>query len=648
MKRKVTHTPCRIWTFGAQPPTENAELFREQLWKAHRYYNTLIELERKRRDGYRAARAQCADTAALEEQHAALQKSVEELRAQIKQRRAAARKRVLDAEIKVLIAQVRTLSEQRSEAYARLKLARAEVKSDPQLLAARERLDQEKSARVKEARKASEVYWGSYLLVEKAVESASKSALDPDFKRWRGEGRVGVQLHHEKFQDIVEGKSAFLRIHLNAPRKESKRAKKRIFGTVQLRAGSVGRTTPIWISFPIILHRMPPPDAVLTWAWVKATKVGTDTRYELQLTIESEAFAQATVGRGVAAIDVGWRALENGDLRVGYLRDDVGREQELRLPARLITGLAFADQLRSYRSQHFDTAREVWGRWLAAFDGLADWLTEAKQTLHLWKSPARLARAVAQWIAEADAREALDQLWEAWRTERLAAGADLFDTFDVAAAFVSTRSDVTPTMFYMDLWRRKDKHLCDWEAHQRLKCLRRRTDIYRNIARQLADRYETVVFEDMDHRQLAQNAQPEAETLDYLHRVRNMAAPGELRSICRSTLGKSRVHEEVTKDSTREGACCGHVSTWTAQERAQRVLTCQGCGAEWDQDANAAHVLLKRYFERFGGAGTPAGARSGSGAAVSGAPSGTGGASARRARRNRSQPATQGPEIVAP
>ena len=40
----------RTYRFGARPPTFNAPIAMEQLWRAHRYRNDLVEIERKRRE----------------------------------------------------------------------------------------------------------------------------------------------------------------------------------------------------------------------------------------------------------------------------------------------------------------------------------------------------------------------------------------------------------------------------------------------------------------------------------------------------------------------------------------------------------------------------------------------------------------------
>ena len=44
----------RVYRYGLLPPHENAELVREQMRLAHKYRNTLVEIERKRRSDLRA------------------------------------------------------------------------------------------------------------------------------------------------------------------------------------------------------------------------------------------------------------------------------------------------------------------------------------------------------------------------------------------------------------------------------------------------------------------------------------------------------------------------------------------------------------------------------------------------------------------
>jgi hypothetical protein len=55
VKRKTSTTPTRIYCYGALAPTEGAELVREQLRLASRYYNALTAIEQRRRAERREA-----------------------------------------------------------------------------------------------------------------------------------------------------------------------------------------------------------------------------------------------------------------------------------------------------------------------------------------------------------------------------------------------------------------------------------------------------------------------------------------------------------------------------------------------------------------------------------------------------------------
>lgn len=683
MKRRTNTLPARIWTYGCQPP-EPLELFNAQLLAAHRYYNTLIEIERWRREEYRKARTAVADIGAIEQAVKEVSDEIDKERAVLKAARSSERRRV---ELPELRARVKELQLARKPLYAALKEARVRVREDEALKAESKRIDAEASVKGKEARAATTTYWGTYLLIEKAIEAARGAAVDPEFHRWRGEGRVGVQLHHDKFEDIMAGRCTMLRITLRQPRGasaattgagNSKRSQKRFFADVEIRVGSTGRA-PIWVKLGVILHRLPPPDTTVAWAWIKVTKIGADVRYELQLVLESEAFGEIPKGKGVAAIDLGWRVMPSGDLRVAYLHDDVGRERELVLPARLLSKLRYCDELRGYQTKHFDVAREAWIRWLNAYaetpgeDGpLPDWLEEIRKLLPHWRSPARMAKAVGTWVDHLKARTEVDRLWELWMKERLAQRRDFFDTLDAVARWTMGKTDLFPTLVYMEWWRRKNRHLHDWEEHQRHKTLGWRREIYRRFAADMARTYETVVLEDMDLRSLARNAKPEADvTLDHFHRIRNIAAPGELRGCLLSAMGQARNVAKPTKNTTRECAGtatfheiqvalrergaqaipadeCRHINDWPDKERSQRVLKCAKCGIERDQDSNAARVLLRRYFEDFGADGSPGGAREGSPDAGSTTSEPSKKEVKTRAKKNRSQTGAQDAGIAGP
>ena len=99
-------------------------------------------------------------------------------------------------------------------------------------------------------------------------------------------------------------------------------------------------------------------------------------------------------------IDLGWRLLSDGCLRVALWHDDQGNEGELRLPANMLGRWRHATDLRLVRDVTFNAAIALLRDWLKTnADILPAWLSEHAGTIHSWKSQARLAGLVNRWRA---------------------------------------------------------------------------------------------------------------------------------------------------------------------------------------------------------------------------------------------------------
>ena len=70
MKRRTSTAPIRVYSYGCRLPTANADLVEQQLVCAHHYYNTLIEIERRRRVATREA--QSASSSAISSSESSL------------------------------------------------------------------------------------------------------------------------------------------------------------------------------------------------------------------------------------------------------------------------------------------------------------------------------------------------------------------------------------------------------------------------------------------------------------------------------------------------------------------------------------------------------------------------------------------------
>ena len=583
MKRKTSTTPTKIWSFGALAPTTNGELLLEQLFLGGRYYNTLIEVEQRRRKSYRDARSTaCPTLAALEAEY--LQLSTE-LKVGIDSLPKTKGKKVLTPQLKELKERCKSVSTRMKaerQAFAKNKSASADIA----------RGNETSHAESIAGRDATELYWGSYLLIEKQIEQARKSKLDPRFRRFEGNGRVGVQLQGGlSLPELLSGTDT--RLRLVARQSVAKVKKPKAQHEVHIRVGSDGRK-PIWAVLPVVIHREIPADAKIQWAWIKIKNVGGVRKFFLQIAMESDTFdlRHSPRGSGVVAINFGWRALEDGSRRVAYAVDDNGEEQEFAIPAKIESKLAFADSLRSARDLHFEEARRALGAHMATHE-VPEWLTEATEHLWHWRSPKKLAKVASRLTEELlQGNDSANR----WRTERLAAvpKKDLFaPATEVFTWLGGGKTSMRMLAVYLELWRRKNRHLWEWEAHQRENALAHRNELFRIWSRRLADRYSEIRIEDFDLRKMAKTPDPEEESKHKGFRsARAVAAPGEFRAKLVEVSG-AKIVKAPAHGNTVICHECGH-----ANERSMlRVVTCGGCAATWDQDANNCKNQLGKRMD---------------------------------------------------
>lgn len=411
--------------------------------------------------------------------------------------------------------------------------------------AAQEAADAEADVAVKLARASCGVYWGSYLLVEDAVQRAKKSGGVLHFARWDGSGTIGVQLQGGlKVAELMKNEDSRLRLE-----GEGK------YRRVWIRVGSEGRA-PIWAVFPFKYHRDLPPDAIMKWARVHAHRVGTHTRWSVQFVLDNAPNTLPAPTRGAIAIDVGWRRVEEG-LRVATWVDDEGRSGTLVLPEQLEDRMAKIESLRAIRDSNFNVARDFLKDHKARVPAL---LQDRLVGLHAWKAPGRLAA-----------------LMIAWRTQREAGDEDVFD--------------------HLEGWRKQDKHLLEWEANQRENVLAARRDLYRTFAKHVVGQYSRIIIEALDLRDFAEKPtkdEPKDTPIQANARPnRHFAALSTLITTMKDVAVRSGADLIEAEPAWTTQTC--HVCQAPAPFDAATQLThtCTACNATWDQDLNAAHNLLR-------------------------------------------------------
>lgn len=582
----------RVYRYGLLAPTAQVQRVNEQMRLAHAYYNNLVMLQRGLRNAMRAAETEHGNVKELQAKVAEAKLAYDGARADIRKQRSATRSRSETDEQKKRVFELKDVL---IGARLALKEVRFKIRESGDLVQERDRLSEMANAMKRNMREHSGVYWGTYFLIEAAVDAAAKMPLwdgitpqDPHFRRWSGEGRIGVQYSPPTTPEKVFGGDTRLQIDPVDERAwwSKIRGERRRFNrtVLRLRVGSAGsgNREPIFASFPMKMHRPFPKDSFIRGATVHRRMIGPREDWSVTITVETpEGWRAEKGGEGAVAVDLGWRVIDDG-IRVAIASDG----QELNVSAWDMGGLAKADSLRSIRDSNFNLARERLVRQLAgegetmissdqpspgepgtsstittspAVAGTVGppWFAAATRTLSLWRSPARLAALCIRWR---DNRFAGDE-----------------------AAYEALRR-----------WESDDDHLWRWETSQRKKTHRRRRDQYSNFAARLARQYETLVLERFDLRKIA-TRKDEREN-EAARSNRHAVAVSELRAVLTNAFEArgGRVVLVEAAYSTLTCSKCQHVNKLDLASSISQ--TCAACGVQWDQDVNASEVLMQRFI----------------------------------------------------
>jgi hypothetical protein len=477
----------RVFRYGLLAPTFGDDDVSAQIVAAHRYHERLVEIERARRDAEAEVLRARGSLEEFDSAVNALAARLEQLRARIRARSTAARNEPDATEERAAATACRR---ELALARAAARVARLALRKDAGVQVEFGRIRTSVREQVRAARAACGVYWGTYLRVEQAVDAARRSPGAPRLRRWQGEGSVAAQLQQGlSLERALACTDRRLQLDLRpqpVPGRDG-----RSVGRVRLRIGSENRR-PVWAEWPLIYHRPLPSDGRLKWAQVVRRVVAARTIWSLHLTVESPAL-EAPLLPGAVAVDLGWRR-QGGHLRAGGWADDRGDSGDILVDPAVTGMLQKAGQIRGIRDGLLAEVR----RWLV------EWC--AGPQLH----PEHAARMafVEQW--RAPSRFAAHGIW--WRENRFQGDVEAFDR--------------------LERWRRRDKHLWQWEANARRRAILHRREQFRVLARRLAGRYGTLVVEQLDLRQIARIPPPESPSAGNARAraQRFEAAPGELRA----------------------------------------------------------------------------------------------------------------------
>lgn len=527
------------WCYGAKEPDLTTAV-QEAVYRAHQYRNKLCELELQKRERHdELLRRLVPDYTALLQQCEQLSQQIEDLLGQIQAERVKQRTKTPTG-VQSLAEQVKQLKAERKERWRQCTAAKKAAYQTAAVKAAMDANQEQFNREVKAAKQESGLYWGTEAVVRESCGSFNRGA-PPEFRRFSGEGQLGVQLQGGVDTADMFNKNTLCYL---APG-EGK------YSDCWFRIGSDNRR-PIFAKIPVILHR-PLPAGRVKWAYLERRRLADQVKYKLRLSIDITAPPPPFVD-GEVAVHTGWRTEDNG-LRVATWLGSDGRQGVLRLPNWHCQDYVKLDLVASQRKTRFNNALQLLRDWLKDAEvEVPEWFAEATTHLHAWRSQQRLASLVYRW-----------------RDERFEADEEIFEQ--------------------LNEWRKYDKHRWQHASRLFLRIKNRRKDLYRCFVKDLRKHYGVVYLAKLPAEKLARRSEVEELAYDNTQANRNakIAAISQLGQF----LGESfpqRVIEVGVVNLTRQCASCGHINRRSDSWKVQ----CLGCGETYDIDDNAVSNTFTR------------------------------------------------------
>ena len=554
MRRQSEETQTLVYAYGAQVPLDNPHL-QEELRKQRAFWDALVDADRTAEwaldDRMKAESPEyTAAVQALIDTAQAVGEAIERRNAERAKTRARATS--VDDEVKERIS---TRNAARKEVW---RLAVEWRKANQEAFAEHQ---EALKAEFKRLRQNSGLYWANYNRVLDSFQRARQQTrklgrrvrpsdparddgiLEVQIQRTAsGLGAAAVELHAGKVSPLqIDAPPAGVEFLPATRRKREARV------TARMRVDAAGHM----LEFPVVLHRPLPAGTRIKRAQLVWRREGDRWRGKLCLTVSSPKQEPAHESTAACGVDLGWRLQKDGALRVATVLDTNGRMRTYTLPADWMRGMDQVERL----SKH-----------------VSDGLVEVGTYLHTDEAPEDLRQYAARW------------------TPKRSSG--YIDAQGLHDAVRARRWDVPAEVLH---WYERFRHLSVWRANLRAKLLRRRREVYRLLAVELASEYALIGIEGMDLSTMART------------KKRDDATPPELHAAARAQRQRAAVHllrEEIEHQARKRGASivretaktttrcrsCGEVTGQA--DRSRLIWTCEHCSAVWDQDHNAASNLL--------------------------------------------------------
>jgi hypothetical protein len=546
------NTLIRVYEYGCgREAIRGLDIAIEQMFRRNELWNRIVEIDNEVRTKMDAT----LFAGGREEELGSIREKLKELRSRLATLRAdgkssKAEKDRVSAQVKAATLEMRTSLDE----VKRARKANAEENR-----ALMRELDADRQRRLREAQAQAGLYWCSRTEVLRNYEVARRRAMKEGRrlkpKPWYGTGTVCVYFQRGLSVSGVFGDNGRLQIDPvpeDAWKSPSRSLRRQFAQTrVRMRITAEADLSSVWLELPMTMHRPLPDGGVIRWASIIRERVGLSFRHRLLLTVREPAPSGIERPFQTVGVDAGWRVISDG-LRVAYWYGSDGSHGALIVPHRDVSAFRQIDSLQSTITAAHDHARAF----LHSYAG--------SHTV-----PEPLA-ALAATALSSSAPGALINLFEEWKINRYLGDENAFGTISA--------------------WHKQHVHLSTWQANLRDQLIRRRRELYRCFAADLARRFSCVFLKDIQLRRIS--ARPLAIPAQRQHRF--IAAISVLFRIVKHAFEKrgGAAMRINAQNATMSCHACGALDEW--DPATALTHTCSKCGLTWDQDCNAARNVLTR------------------------------------------------------
>lgn len=542
----------RVYKYGIKPPMNFGGDCEDELRRMNDLWNKLVEIDRGREQAFRdLCRSISPEYAAAQDEIEGMRESIDALYDDIRAERIANRSKALSDELR---SRKDDLLGRRKALWEVCKAIQKAVPKESQAP-----INEAYKANVKLSRQQSGCFWGNYNAVIESFETAkSKSLKDGGrlhFKPFDGSGRFVNQIQGGMtVADLLGG------VHSQAQLTNvvtTNKTKGKLSFTAFTGKDDAGKRFRRQLFSEINYHRPIPADGVIKALEVVRIPHHGPQKYKWHacFTVALPDVEIEHPKRNIAGINLGWRQF-GGRLRVAVAVDDSDKKTEYFLPAALVEKFETSERIQ----QSADNARNEMLTWLRGVV-YHDKRDEAPQE---W-------REVAQGLLRnKPSRNAAINLFDIW------SGCDFADE----------------ELQRYSAWLKSDSRLRRSYTGCRLNAVKWREEIYRHIAKELAERYAVLAVTDTPLGSMSKtkakddlaidNALPEAA-----RRNRVIAGIYTLKEwIGKQAAKTGATVETITGKVTATCHKCGHV--YEKKLGGLQYASCKSCGAELELDENAA------------------------------------------------------------